>query len=127
MARRLYVGNLDFGVTERQVRELFSQVGHVLNIVLLKDNRTESGKGVGFVEMKTDEEGRDAIQRFNGYIFNERALKVTQARSPQGRSTNDESRPSHAHSSWNGHSNRNDSNDSGSYGTSNYTGKRKRV
>lgn len=35
----LFVGQLNYDVTEKDVRDLFSYYGHVVNVVLLKDNK----------------------------------------------------------------------------------------
>ncbi|KPI85437.1 hypothetical protein ABL78_5491 [Leptomonas seymouri] len=40
----LFVGQLNFDVTEKEVRELFSYYGHVVNVVLLKDSKRSSEK-----------------------------------------------------------------------------------
>ncbi|KAG5469067.1 hypothetical protein LSCM4_02463 [Leishmania orientalis] len=41
----LFVGQLNYDVTEKDVRDLFSYYGHVVNVVLLKDTKHNSGKG----------------------------------------------------------------------------------
>ncbi|GET91897.1 hypothetical protein, conserved [Leishmania tarentolae] len=41
----LFVGQLNYDVTEKDVRDLFSYYGHVVNVVLLKDTKRSSGKG----------------------------------------------------------------------------------
>lgn len=40
----LFVGQLTYDVTEKEVRELFSYYGHVVNVVLLKDNKRCNNK-----------------------------------------------------------------------------------
>lgn len=41
----LFVGQLNYDVTEKDVRDLFSYYGHVVNVVLLKDTKRNNGKG----------------------------------------------------------------------------------
>ena len=36
--KRIYVGNLDYGVTENSVKELFSKYGKVESVALIKDH-----------------------------------------------------------------------------------------
>ena len=80
MGKKLYVGNLSFNTTQAQVRELFSQAGEVTEVNLITDRYTGTPKGFGFVEMATEEAAQEAIQRFNGYSLDNRALTVNEAR-----------------------------------------------
>lgn len=80
MAKKLYVGNLPYSVSEVDLRELFSQVGETVEVVVIMDRETGRSKGFGFVEMATEEEAQEAIRRFNGYSLNNRALTVNEAR-----------------------------------------------
>ncbi len=80
MAKKLYVGNLSYNVTEAQLRTLFSEAGEVTEVSLITDRDTGRSKGFGFVEMGSDSEAQTAIQRFNGYTLDDRALTVNEAR-----------------------------------------------
>ena len=53
------------------------------------DRETGRAKGFGFVEMKTEDASRQAIQRFNGYMLKERRLTVNEARPREERPRND--------------------------------------
>lgn len=86
MTKKLYVGNLSYNTTEAQVRELFSQAGEVDSVSLITDRNTGRAKGFGFVEMNTEEGGREAIKRFNGYTLDSRTLTVSEARPREERS-----------------------------------------
>ena len=80
MAKRLYVGNLSFQVTEADVSELFAQVGAVDSVKLITDRDTGRSKGFAFVEMSDDSAAEQAISKFNGMDFNGRNLTVNEAR-----------------------------------------------
>jgi cold-inducible RNA-binding protein len=80
MAKKLYVGNLTYSVTQEQLRELFSQVGTPTEINLITDRDTGRPKGFGFIEMETEEQAQEAIRRFNGFSLEDRALTVNEAR-----------------------------------------------
>lgn len=80
MAKKLYVGNLSYNTTQEQVRELFAQVGDIVEISLITDRYTGNPKGFGFVEMATEEAAQEAIRRFNGHTLDNRALTVNEAR-----------------------------------------------
>ena len=85
MGKKLYVGNLSYGTTEAQIRELFAQAGEISEINLITDRETGRPKGFGFVEMATEEGGQEAIKRFNGYLLDERTLTVNEARPREDR------------------------------------------
>jgi cold-inducible RNA-binding protein len=86
MAKKLYVGNLDYATTQEQLRELFSQAGEIAEVTLITDRETGRPKGFGFVEMKTDSGAQEAIKLLNGKMFNNRALTVNEARPREERS-----------------------------------------
>src|SRR5258707_8859782 len=85
MVKKLYVGNLSYGTTEAQIRELFAQAGEISEINLITDRETGRPKGFGFVEMATEEGSKEAIKRFNGYLLDERTLTVNEARPREDR------------------------------------------
>lgn len=62
------------------MEELFSQAGKVTSASVITDKFTGKSKGFGFVEMENDDEARAAIEKFNGFLFNERNIKVSEAR-----------------------------------------------
>src|SRR5437667_9641285 len=80
MGKKLYVGNLPFTATDEGLQEVFAQVGAVESAKVIMDRDTGRSKGFGFVEMSTDQEASDAIQKFNGADFGGRAMTVAEAR-----------------------------------------------
>ncbi|RJQ27531.1 RNA-binding protein [Candidatus Parcubacteria bacterium] len=80
MAKRLYVGNLPYTVSEGQLKELFSQAGNVESANVIVDRNTGQGKGFAFVEMGSDEEAKKAIEMLNGHKMDDRSLVVNEAR-----------------------------------------------
>jgi len=80
MNKKLYVGNLPYSVTERDLRELFEQAGEVTDAAVITDRETGRSKGFGFVEMNTPEEATKAISQFNGHTLNNRQIQVSEAR-----------------------------------------------
>jgi cold-inducible RNA-binding protein len=86
MAKKLYVGNLPYTTTAEQLRALFSQAGEIVDVTIIMDRETNRSKGFGFIEMKTDEGGSEAIKRFNGYSMGTRNLTVNEARPREERS-----------------------------------------
>ncbi len=87
MNKKLYVGNMPYSTTEDQIRTLFAQAGEVTDVTLITDRETGRPKGFGFVEMATEEGGKEAIKRFNGHAMGERTLTVNEARPREERSS----------------------------------------
>ena len=75
----IYVGNLDYGITNESLQELFTEFGQVVNANVITDRETGRSKGFGFVEMSEKNEGIKAISKLNGQEVNGRALKVNEA------------------------------------------------
>ena len=82
---KLYVGNLSFNTSGNDLSELFSSVGTVVSSNLIEDRETGRSRGFAFVEMSSKEEGRNAIQQFDGKEVDGRDIKVNEAK-PQERS-----------------------------------------
>jgi RNA recognition motif-containing protein len=80
MAKKLYVGNLSYDMTDDALKDTFSQAGTVESAIIIKDKMSGRSKGFGFVEMSTDEEAQKAIEMLNGKEFDGRALTVNEAR-----------------------------------------------
>lgn len=80
MGKKLYVGNLSFGLTDSDLSQLFEAHGTVESAQVIMDRDTGRSKGFGFVEMKTDQEAQAAIAALNGKEVNGRALTVNEAR-----------------------------------------------
>lgn len=76
----IYVGNLDRGVTEEDLKQAFEAFGEVSSAKIIKDNFTGQSKGFGFVEMPTLTEAQAAISGLNDKEFKSRTMKVNEAR-----------------------------------------------
>lgn len=88
METKLYVGNLSYQTTEDELHSLFTQVGTVNEVALIKDRDTGSSKGFAFITMSSQEEANKAIEQFNGKSMGERELTVNIARPREERSGN---------------------------------------
>ena len=78
MSKNLYVGNLPFGTTTDDLRDLFAQYGNVKSSQVVMDRETGRSRGFGFVEMNDGAEA--AIDALNGKDFQGRSLAVNEAR-----------------------------------------------
>lgn len=82
---KLYVGNLDYTVTDSQLTEMFAKAGTVVSAVVISDRYSGRSKGFGFVEMSSEEEAKKAIEMFNEKDLQGRKLVVNEARPRQPR------------------------------------------
>jgi cold-inducible RNA-binding protein len=80
MGRKLYVGNLGYGVSTSDLEQMFSQHGTVDSANVIEDRSTGQSKGFGFVEMSSDAEAEAAINALNGQDHGGRALTVNEAK-----------------------------------------------
>jgi len=80
MGRKLYVGNLAYGVSDSDLQQLFEAHGTVQSAQVIMDRETGRSKGFGFVEMGSDQEAQAAITALNGKEVDGRALTVNEAR-----------------------------------------------
>jgi len=78
--KKLYVGNLSFGVTGQMLTELFSQHGKVGDAVVIKDKFTNKSRGFGFVEFESSEDAQNAMNALNGTGYEGRNLTINEAR-----------------------------------------------
>ena len=76
---RMYVGNLLYSMTEKELESLFSPFGEVTSSLIITDHYTRQSKNMGYVEMAVKEEGKKAVEELNGKKINDRRLVVRKA------------------------------------------------
>ena len=86
MNTKLFVGNVDFKVTENDLQDAFAAHGTVVEANLATDRVTGRPRGFAFVTMSTPEEAQKAIDALNGKDLGGRALTVDVARPREERS-----------------------------------------
>jgi RNA recognition motif-containing protein len=80
MGKKLYVGNLPYGISDSDLQAMFEPHGTVQSAQVIMDRDTGRSKGFGFVEMGSDQEAQAAIAAMNGQDREGRALVVNEAR-----------------------------------------------
>jgi RNA recognition motif-containing protein len=76
----IYVGNLDFKVSENDLEELFEPYGTVSSVKMITDKYSGRSKGFGFVTMDDETEAKTAIEDLNSSTHNNRTIVVNEAR-----------------------------------------------
>eukprot|EP01018_Ginkgo_biloba_P020476 Gb_35322 [translate_table: standard] len=82
----VYVGNLDYTLTNSDIFTIFSTFGKVGKVTVLKDRHSRQSKGVAFVLFTSQEDAQKAVKEMQGKILNKRTLKVSIA-ADNGRAT----------------------------------------
>lgn len=75
---KLYVGNIAFECKEEDIFQLFSSIGSVGDVSLVRD---DSGKmrGFGFVTMRSKEDGEAAVAKLDGSSLRGRNIAVRES------------------------------------------------
>jgi RNA recognition motif-containing protein len=84
VAKKLYVGNLAYAVTDQDLKDLFSQSGTVESVAVISDKFSGQSKGFGFVEMADAAEADAAIKSLDGSELKGRNIKVNEAKPREG-------------------------------------------
>jgi len=85
MGKRIYVGNLGYGVDDAALERLFADHGTVSSASVITDRSTGQSKGFGFVEMSSNAEAQAAISALGGTEHGGRALTVNEAKPREDR------------------------------------------
>jgi len=80
MGRKLYVGNLGFDVTSKDLEDVFAEIGACESVSVITDRATGRSRGFGFVEMASAGDAQKAIDQLEGKEIKGRAIKVSEAR-----------------------------------------------
>jgi RNA recognition motif-containing protein len=86
VGKKLYVGNLTYGVSNTDLDQLFSQFGTVQSAQVVQDRDTGRSKGFGFVEMTSEAEAQAAIDGLHDKDHGGRRLTVNEAKPREPRS-----------------------------------------
>jgi RNA recognition motif-containing protein len=92
LTNKLFVGSLDYSITDTQLEEYFSTVGKVVSAKVIVDRYTNQGKGFGFIEMATEEEAKTAMDKLNGTQLGGRSIAVKEAKPQEDRNQRNDNR-----------------------------------
>jgi RNA recognition motif-containing protein len=76
----IYVSNLSFHTTEEELNNMFAQFGNVTSAKIIMDRESGRSRGFAFVEMPSEEEGKEAMLGLNNKEIEGRSLSVSVAR-----------------------------------------------
>jgi RNA recognition motif-containing protein len=75
----IYVGSLNFKMTEADLKEKFEEYGEVTSAKIIIDKYSGKSKGFGFVEMPNEAEAKKAIEELNGLDIQGRKIIVNES------------------------------------------------
>ncbi|XP_057655466.1 sex-lethal homolog isoform X3 [Diorhabda carinulata] len=79
---KLIVNYIPQFATEDDLSQIFSTVGRVESVKIMRDFKTGYSFGFGFVKYANPDDASKAIQALNGYNFRNKRLKVSYSRPP---------------------------------------------
>lgn len=82
MGKKLHIANLSQDTTEKDLRNLFKQVGKLVTVSVAVDGETGASRGFGSVEMRDEEGALSAIETLNGAVLNGSKIQVNAVRLP---------------------------------------------
>ena len=80
MSKKVYVGNLPFSTTDKDLNDMFAPYGEITEAIIIKDKYSGRSKGFGFVTFANDESATKAISELNGKDVQGREIKVSEAK-----------------------------------------------
>jgi RNA recognition motif-containing protein len=84
MNKKVYVANLPSQTTEAELRALFAKAGSVMSVKIVQDRQTGQPRGIAFLEMSTQWEGRRTASMLNRQDFMGKYLLVKEATDKRG-------------------------------------------
>jgi RNA recognition motif-containing protein len=79
MAKKLFVGNLSFNLTQDQFKDIFAAYGTVISANIVMDKFSGRSKGFGFVEFENDADAMKAMEGLNNSEQAGRNIAVKEA------------------------------------------------
>ncbi len=75
----IYIGNLNYNITERDIFGIFGQFGKVQEVKMIKIPNTDKHRGIAFVDMCDNRDVPKAINGLDGKVIDGRTAKVSKA------------------------------------------------
>ncbi len=79
----IYVGNLNYDMSEDDLKNAFEEYGAVESVKIIIDRYSGRSKGFGFIEMNNNEEAKAAMEALSGKELKGRTLVINEARAKQ--------------------------------------------
>lgn len=82
---RLYIGNLNYDLTDEELEAAFAPIGKVVSAAVVRHGDSGRSKGFGFVEMTSIEDAKAAVSKLNDTDLKGRQMLVSGAKAEKPR------------------------------------------
>lgn len=82
MAKKLFIGNLAWGVTDDKLKDAFTAFGEVTGARVVTEKGSGRSRGFGFVEFADDAAADKAVAEMNGKDLEGRPIRVEVSSAP---------------------------------------------
>jgi len=79
MAKKLFVRNLPFAMTDQNLGDIFAPYGAIVSANVVIDKFSKRSKGFGFVEFENEEDAAKAMEALNNSEQMGRNIEVKEA------------------------------------------------
>ncbi|ODV97818.1 hypothetical protein PACTADRAFT_47669 [Pachysolen tannophilus NRRL Y-2460] len=79
--KTLFIGRLDYSITELELQKTFAKYGNISKIRVVKDKITSKSKGYAFIVYENERDARKCYKECNGLKLNDRSIVVDIERS----------------------------------------------
>lgn len=76
ISNKIFIGNLDFGVTDQQLRDLLSEAGEIMDVYIPTDRETGRPRGFAFVRFAEASQAAQAVETMHGRELSGRELRL---------------------------------------------------
>lgn len=76
---KIFVAGLPYDLDDAELEEIFEKFGEIVSARVAIDKETGKSKGFGFVEMKNEEDAKEAIELLNDISLGKKPLVVKPA------------------------------------------------
>lgn len=84
----IYIANLSFGISDADLKDLFSEYGEVSSSKVIIDKFSGKSRGFGFVEMPNSADAKKAIEELHEAEYDGKVITVNEAKPKTERSNN---------------------------------------
>ena len=85
MAKKVFVGGLNWNTTDAGLRKAFALYGDISEAKVITERDTGRSRGFGFVTFARDEDAKKAISKMDGMTLENRTIKVSEAEAKRSR------------------------------------------
>jgi len=75
----LFICNVPYSLSSDELFDVFARCGELLSARIITDRETGQSRGFGFVNFVNENDARRALAELDGFVVEERALRVRES------------------------------------------------